>query len=76
MPSVSDRVLSFVLPVLDAYTKELAAMCSDSLILLHADHWHASPEVRPATFSHVQHMLCHAGGNLPGFGLPQARRSP
>jgi hypothetical protein len=38
MPSVSDRVLSFVLPVLDAYMKELAAMCSESMILMHASH--------------------------------------
>ena len=39
MPSVTDRVPSLVLPVLDAYTKELAALSSDSMILLHAIHW-------------------------------------
>ena len=39
MPSVIGSVLSLVLPVLDAYMKELAAMCSISVVILHADHW-------------------------------------
>ncbi len=38
-PAVTGTVSVLVLPVLDAYTKELAAMCSDSMIFLHADHW-------------------------------------